>query len=312
MKATAMLYAVIIGLLISNCLWADIPGEPGAAAEGTTLFMAPIQAGGNNLFHSLILIPPLENAEIVKTSYTYLRGGLEYTAGNFFGNRNGWGADYNAALAEAYLDCRYGFSEKLELRARLTGAALAEENTPVLFNGVNQYLSVNGGSGLSNLVLGVKIPHLGRNPLAAQAISLSVKIPLSLKDNMLDSDSTDVAVSYFYSYKIRPELYLHSDIGYTFAGKIDVFDRLFDPADVFYYGVGLSWRVSDSLAWINQLQGNNNAFREIDAFTLAPLALQTGLRYSEDGKFFNEIGISMGLNKDSADFMLSVSMGMTF
>lgn len=319
MKIIREFCGVLTILLMGGYLHADIPGDtnkprgnPDVDSEETTLFMAPIQAGGNNLFHSLILIPTLENAETIKTSYAYVRGGAEYTMGNFSDNRGAWKVDYNAALVESYLSFRYGFAERLELRARLTGAALAEENAVTLFKSATQYLSGNGGIGVSNMVIGVKIPHRGQNALSAQSLGLSLKIPLSPKDNMIDSDSTDIAISYFYSYKIKPDLYLHSYLGYTLAGKIDVFDHLFNPSDVIYYGAGLSWRAADSLVWINQIQGNNNAFREIDALTKAPLTLQTGLRYSEDGKFFNEISFGAGLNKGSADFTLSLSMGTMF
>ncbi|MFH1228179.1 MAG: DUF3187 family protein [Planctomycetota bacterium] len=312
-KKSVIACILIIGIISSVAsAEASSKSKQPLDTELTSFFMSPIESLNNNLFHSLIMVPSLESADIVKPSYLYLKGGGEYSTANFRANRDGWNVDYRGAYEESFIDCRYGFAERIELRARLNAAALAEENTVMVSNGSTQYLAGNGGIGLSNMVLGVKIPFAKQASDETQSLCLSLKMPLSLKDNLIDSDSTDIAISYYFTKPVKTDLSLHSYLGYVITGKVDIFNELFNPKDVLYYGAGLSWRAMDSLVWINQIQGNINAFREIDALRENPLTIQSGIRYSEDGRFFNEFNIGTGLNKESSDFIISLSMGMMF
>ncbi|MFA5794213.1 MAG: DUF3187 family protein [Candidatus Brocadiia bacterium] len=314
MKRFSIFACVLILAIISSVASAEnsLKRKQLLDTELTSFFTAPIESLNNNLFHSLIMIPSLENADTIKPSYLYLKGGGEYSTANFRSSRDGWNVNYRGVYEESFIEGRYGFAERIELRARINAAAIDEKDTVTISNGTDQYLSGNGGIGLSNMILGIKIPFTNQKSKITRALGLSLKMPLSLKDNLIDSDSTDIALSYYLTRPVKPNLYLHSYLGYVITGKVDIFSKLFNPKDVFYYGAGLSWRAADTLVWINQIQGNINAFRKIDALKKNPLTIQSGIRYSEDGRFFNEFNIGTGLNKESSDFIISLSIGTMF
>jgi hypothetical protein len=74
--------------------------------------------------------------------------------------------------------------------------------------------------------------------------------------------------------------------------------------------VGISWLATKNTVLIGQIQGNLNAFKEIDALNQHPLSIHGGFRYSD--RYFTEASIGLGLNEVSADFTLMFSAGTMF
>lgn len=312
MKNTKLLFCVVFVLGISAWGYA-VQTQTDEVTTSDRLFTGPLQTSGNDLWHSLILIPSLEGAETVKTAELYLRGGLEYATGIFSRTSGVSRVGYDAEYVRPFVEGRYGFADRIELRGRVNTGALSEYSPLILSDNGIQHLNGNdGGIGVSNVVLGVKIPALLQGPMYKQSLSMSVKLPISNQKNLIDSDSVDVAITYFHTRYLRPDLTLHAYLGYTFAGKIDVFDNNFRPDDVVFYGAGLSWKLLDKLVWINQLQGNSSAFKDMAVLGAWPMMVHSGIRYSEDGKFYNEVGFGAGLNEESSDFTFTLAMGMMF
>lgn len=285
--------------------------------ESTPILMAPLRTGGNNLFHSLILIPPLESAERIATGKGYLQSGLDYATGNFTKDKSDWLFDYDANLIEAFVDFRYSFSKRSEVKLSLTGGVLAEDERELrLLKNNTGYLAGERHLGLSDLLLGIKF-HLMESSGQEEefpytsALGIWLKKPLADKENVLSSGGTDLAIAYIETDKIDVDLYVHTQIGYTFVGEENVFREDVEISDTLFYGVGVS-QYFENLVLVGQIQGNLNAFEEIKALNKHPLSVQGGFRYSKDGRFFTEGSIGFGLNDESADFTMMLSLGKVF
>ena len=67
MKNTKLLFCAVVVLGMTDWGYAGDKAQP-QTEEATTsarLFTGPLSASGNDLWHSLILIPPLESAETI-------------------------------------------------------------------------------------------------------------------------------------------------------------------------------------------------------------------------------------------------------
>lgn len=282
----------------------------------TPTLMAPLRTGGNNLFHSLILIPTLETAELLDEGQTYLQSGIDRATGDFTKDKNGWLLDYEAHLIEAFVDLRYGISERLEIKAGLTGGILNEAgNELVLLENNTGYLAGEREFGLSDVILGIKFRLIESSDNESEfpytsTLGIWLKQPLAKNENVLSSGGTDLAIAYIETDKIEEDLYVHTQIGYTLTGTETVFEKNLDISNTLFYGAGLSWHYSENLALIGQIQGNTNAFGKIKSLNKHPLAVQGGFRYRRDKRFFIEGSIGFGLNTESADSTMMFSLGM--
>ncbi|MBI4712295.1 MAG: DUF3187 family protein [Planctomycetes bacterium] len=294
---------------------AETPLVEVVVSPSSEIFLAPLNTGGNNPLQSLVLIPPLESADTIQEPY--VRSGVEMVKGNIpakAGQTQGWLLNYDANLIEAFIDIRHLYSERVELRARVTGGVLAEDNSNIVLskNSVN-YLSGQRGIGIENLVLGAKL-QLNQADTYTNALGFYIKLPLADSQDLIDSGGRDIAVSYIQTNKISDEMLVHFQLGNTFIGKEDVFNspsRLTEKTALFY-GIGVAFMYEDEMAFILQAQGNTNVFKKIKPIDANPLTIQGGIRYSDDDEFFTDVGLGIGLNDASADFMLSISVGTAF
>lgn len=282
------------------------------------ILTAPLRTGGNNLLHSLILIPTLESAELMGPGKGYIHAGFDYAVGNFRKENKTWLLDYDANLSEKFVDIHYGVSDRTELMLSLTDGVLAQdERDLVLLKGNAGYFSGERSAGLSDLVVGLKFRLMESTDETegmpfTSSLGIWLKHPLAQKENILSSGRTDLAIAYMETDKIMENIFVHTQIGFTITGQENVFKENINIANPIFYGAGISWLVTKDTALIGQIQGNTNAFREIKVLTQNPLAVQGGFRYSADKRFFAEGSIGCGLNEASSDFTMMFSLGTMF
>ncbi|MFH1228787.1 MAG: hypothetical protein V1701_12935 [Planctomycetota bacterium] len=290
--------------------------EPTPATDSIRL--GPLMTGGNNLFHSLILIPPLESAQLINPGKGYISAGVNYDNSHFSKQSSGWILDYDGRLIEGFLDVRYGVSAELETRATVTGGTLFEnERSLVLAKNGIPCLSGNRGIGPSDLIVGIKYnltePGLGLSETPSKnALKISLKLPLADKNDLLSSGGIDLAMAYLGDYRLDDTTCAHYQIGYTITGNQNVFDHRVDLDNSFFYGAGISWLVIEDTAIIAQIEGNTTAYDSIKVLKANPMTIHGGFRYSEDGILFTEGSIGFGLNDSSSGLILMFSAGTMF
>jgi len=291
------------------------------------ILTSPLRTGGNNLFHSLILIPTLESAELMEIGKGYIHAGFDYAVGNFRKDNGTWLLDYDANLTESFVDINYGISNKTELMLSLTDGILAQDKRDLLLlKGNLGYFSGTRSTGLSDLVMGLKF-HLMGSPCTrtvqgssdetegmpyTSSLGIWLKYPLAKKENILSSGGTDLSIAYIETDKIMENIFVHTQVGFTLTGDENVFEESIGISNPIFYGTGISWLVSKDTALIGQIQGNLNAFKGIKVLNKNPLSVQGGVRYTLDNRFFTEGSIGFGLNDASADFTMMFSLGTMF
>lgn len=296
-----------------------IPAEPEEKPTGndaTSLLGSPLRSGGNNLFHSLILIPPLETAEILSPRRGYLRTGVDFASGSLKDENKNWLLDYDANLFEGFIDMHYGLANGAEIQVTLTAGVLAEgEGNLVLLEDNFSYLAGERGLGLSDLIIGAKIPLAKsadeENFPYKSALGFWSKLPLAEEENLLSSGGIDLAISYLETTRIDDLTWLHLQIGFTYTGEEEVFKRNIRINNPLLYGAAITHQSSENTALICQVQGNLNAFTEIKTLNQNPLLIQAGFRHL-GRDFFIEGGLGWGLNDESADVTLMFSIGQMF
>jgi hypothetical protein len=310
-------YLVCLFLLISNLSLTSQDSQATNDKQNPTLY-APLKMGGNNLLHSLILIPQLESAELTPPGKSYIQSGMEYDTGNFRREKKDWLFDYDANLIETFVNMRYGVSNNTELSLNITRGSLVQDKRDLLlFKDNFGYFSGERSAGLSDLVLGVKLRLMGSSKEEDEmpyTSSLGVwwKKPMAKKENVLSSGGNDFAIAYIETSKISENLFTHTQIGITFTGKENVFKDDISISNPVFYGAGLGFIISPDTVLIGQVQGNTNAFDKIKALDKNPLSVQGGFRYNADNHIFAEFGAGFGLTDASSDFTTAFSVGLMF
>ena len=281
------------------------------------ILYAPLKMGGNNLLHSLILIPQLEPAELVPFRKGYLQGGMEYNTGNFRREKKSWLLDYDANLIESFVNIRYGASPNTELSLNITRSSLNQDNRDLLLlRGNTGYFSGERNAGLSDLVFGAKfgIVSSSENDELPYSGALAVwwKKPLADKENILSSGGNDLAIAYMETNKIAKNIFSHTQLGITFTGEENVFKNDIAISNPVFYGAGLGFITSENISLIGQIQGNTNAFGKIKPLDKNPLSIHGGFRYGIENRVFGEFGAGFGLTDASSDFTMAFSAGMMF
>ncbi|MFA5794845.1 MAG: DUF3187 family protein [Candidatus Brocadiia bacterium] len=290
--------------------------EPMSVPE--SIRMGPMMTSGNNLFHSLVLVPALESARLIEPDRGYISAGLNYDNSQFSKQSPDWLVDYDARLIEGFLDIRYGVSEEIEARVTITGGALFEDaHNLVLSKNSVSYLAGNRGIGPSDMIIGIKYnltePELGSaQQLSANALKVSLKMPVADKKDLLSSGGIDLAAAYLGTYQIDEATRVHYQVGYTITGTENVFSHNVNIDNLFFYGAGVSWLMLEDTAIIAQIQGNTTAYDSIKPLKANPLTIHTGMRYSEDGLLFTEGSLGFGLNDSSSGLILMFSVGTAF
>jgi len=312
--------------------------EPTLYQNGTGLTLtSPLRTGTNNLFHSLILIPTLEPAELMEIGKGYIHAGFDYAVGNFRKDNGTWLLDYDANLTKSFVDIHYGVSNKTELMLSLTDGILAQDKRELLLlKGNLGYFSGTRSTGLSDLVMGLKFHLMGSSCTSpdtsgsrsretvqgssdetegmpyTSSLGIWLKYPLAKKESILSSGGTDLSIAYIETDKIMENIFVHTQVGFTLTGDENVFKESIGISNPIFYGTGISWLVTKDTALIGQIQGNLNAFKEIKVLNKNPLSVQGGVRYTLDNHFFTEGSIGFGLNDASADFTMMFSLGTMF
>ena len=316
-----LIILITVFLLVSITVTSVKGDEENERNNAGLILTAPLRTGTNNLLHSLILIPPLESAELMEIGKGYIHAGLDYAVGNFKKENGPWFLDYDANLTELFVDVRYGVSKTTEFKAGLTSGVLAEDKRElVLLNGNLAYFSGNRDIGLSDLYMGLKFRLMGSPNAFGEAeglpytgsLSLQLKYPLAEKEDVLSSGGTDLSIAYVETDKITENTFVHTQIGVILTGEATVFDESLSISNPIFYGAGISSLVTKDTALIGQIQGNLNAFREIKVLNKNPLSVQGGFRYTPDSRFFTEGSIGFGLNSASSDFTMMFSLGSMF
>jgi hypothetical protein len=311
------------------------PGLTTVLGIATRISLAPLVTGWNNLFHTLIHIPPFEGVRTLDDKVWYVESGYEYSLGEITSGRYGPGTTdlilryENNIYHEGYIKIAHGLLEHLEARLTISTGNLREGDGDILLvdyatSPETVYVEdYDRRADIGNLIASVKWNVFRalwdwpeKDPESGISMIFDVKIPLATNPkNFTSSGGFDFSyslVSSFYLGKlIFFPLVFHGTAGLTLPVGERYFSEDVDLDPVFFAAVGADMKFAGWGVLVAQIQANTSAFTEFDPLKGLVLTHHAGIRLMV-GHFFMETSLGFPLTDTSSTLTFTLHFGLHF
>ncbi|GEM_PF-3344789 len=285
----------------------------------------PLRTGRNNLFHTLVHIPPFEGTRTLPSRVWEFTSGYDGAFGNLEEGTYGYGLfiryDDNR-YDEGFLKIAHGLSDDIEARIELTTGNLREGNYDIyITHFFDPYIRpYDRRADLGNLLLGLKtrlFRPFSDEPETGITSEVSFKVPVARNPkNFTTSGMPDLAVQItgamdLFRFLRWPRLIPQGSMGLTIPFGEIFFDRDVDLDPVFFFGLGAVIQLDDHLALVAQVQGNTSAFGEFEPLSTLVLTSHVGARVLL-GHFIVEGGFGHGFTRTSSTISFVLNVGFRF
>lgn len=311
------------------------PPESSARRETVslrTLLEAPFSSVRASFFHAALEVPPLTSARAIEPGSVYLRLRSAHARSNWEegeGISNRGEDDFDGTYREySSLLATWAPWRGFELNGRAVLAGWDEHHDRFeLFNGggepivrdedrkILDYGATSRHFNLSVFGMGAKLQLYQAEDYGFDlALSASVKFPFGRDRDLTHAGTTDVALAGLARVPTSWGA-VHAQIGATIPlGRQNLFNETegFELNAFAFAGVGVTWRLTESLAVGLQLEANTSAFRAVDFLDRPPTSVVIGARQLFGNKVV-EAGVGTGFSWDSAyEWMGFLSVGFLF
>jgi len=189
----------------------------------------------------------------------------------------------------------YGITEHLELSAEL----------PFKFSEVKKGNDIRGFEDITFALKALIVKEGKNNP--ALLFKTIVKYDNGNQDSGLGSGDKDLGFVVAASKEIC-NFTLHSNIGYTFAGKD--YDSSFK--NYILYGIAGEYSITEKTNLLVEIYGESNSNFHVGVFKQHNLETLLGLAYQLTEKIVIDSGVKIGLLDNSPDYGLTFGLSMNF
>jgi hypothetical protein len=285
----------------------DQARSPMADAFGTW-HSAPLPDARNAGWHSLFGTPPLEEAALVKARTWHARLSLDLHSTDWESDEGGGTGRYDAAMVTETLAVDYALTDRILVGARVSTGELGEgdERIVVHQDGVQLVPDGERGFGLDSASLRARYVHPAA--YANVGVSLEAKIPLADEEDLLTSQTLDVALTLQVSRRWG-RVTATANLGIVVPfGDPKVFDD-HDEADPYVQGgAALAVLAHPNLSLVLQAEFNTAAFGDVDALNDPAFTALVGARAKITKSLFAQAGIGVGFTEASGDWLATAGL----
>lgn len=283
----------------------------------------PYAGTRNGGSHSLIHLPPLEEAITYPADTWHASAKIDYTMVRFSETVGTGTSEWKTATISEIFEVDYAILNWLEVGIRLTTGEVFEsgDDDLVLFQNNIQIIPADDrGFALESIIVRGKAAF--PNSIVDFGLLVEFKIPTTDEKNFLTADTFDVAVSALFTKHFGGDWALHANVGMTlpigeteFFRDNDDFSTLPDTNDVssvVHFGVGVTWRIWKDFTLGLQVEGNTAVFQEVSVLDDSQFAATLHGRYKMAEDAFFSAALGTGFGDLSPDFVFSFSFDFLF
>lgn len=283
--------------------------------------MAPYGGTRNGGSHSLIHLPPLEQADVYPRDTWHAAAKVDLSVVRFSDSTGGGTSEWKTVTISEIFEADYAILDWLQVGLRVTMGEVFESGDDLVLFENNIQIVPEGDRSFAIESIIVRGKAAFPNNVLDFGILVEVKIPTSDEENFLTADTFDLAFSGIVTKRFG-DWALHANFGMTLPiGETEFFrDRsdfstlpdTNDVSSVIHFGVGVTWRIWPEFMLGFQVEGNSAVFQEVSVLDDAQLTATLHGRYKLAEDAFFSAALGTGFGDLSPDFTFSFSFDFVF
>jgi hypothetical protein len=284
--------------------------------QSTDLFAlngsAPLPSGRDSSWHGLLGTPVLQEAALALAKSWRATLWIDVSAADWTNDEGGGESRFHAASVKETLGIEFAATDRIVVGARLTMGELGGDSDRIVVFQDNTQIVAQGerGFGLESALLHARwvIPTSVLNVGA----SVQLRIPLADEEDLLTSQTNDVAVTVLASRRWGT-VTLTGNLGLVLPfGDPELFIQDDDANAYVHGGLALGWQAFPKVAFLGQLEFNTSGFSDLDALSDPVAVVLGGARVRITDKVLAHAGVGFGLTEASGDLNATAGVEVRF